>query len=181
SGYNNVGFTSAGKKMIRWFIDHGFSCDGAHLNEEKLCDAIHLADLFLVSFANIIGIYFYLLILSFAQLVALVYIITFVDITCYSRFLNGIKDSFYPDIARQIEYAGELGVISFLGFGTDWDGIDETVHSFASPRDFPRILDWLLLRFDEEIVKGVAGENFRRFWNNKYKQRSFQNSGNPLQ
>ena len=179
--YNKGGITSAGKKMIRWLNDHGFSLDGAHLNEESFWDAIHLADHFLVSHANIKGIYSHPRNLSDAQLLALVEKNSFVGLTCYPRFLNGTKDAFYSDIARQIEYAGELGVISILGFGTDWDGIDETVHSFASPRDFPRILDWLLLRFDEEIVKGVAGENFRRFWNNKYKQRSFQNSGNPLQ
>lgn len=179
--YPKGGITSAGKKMIEWMNRHNISLDGAHLNEASFWDAIHLSHHFLVSHANVKGIYSHPRNLSDTQLLALVEKDSFVGLTCYPGFLNGTKDAFYSDIARQIEYAGEIGAASIIGFGTDWDGIEETVHSFQSPSDFPRLLEWLLRRFDESVVRGVAGENFRRFWNKKYQQSPFQNKDVPLQ
>ncbi|WP_240375456.1 dipeptidase [Bacillus piscicola] len=164
---NKHGLTQAGKRVIAWMNKNDIILDAAHLNEKSFWEALNVSNRMVVSHANVKGIYNHPRNLSDNQLTALVDKNSFIGLTFYPFFMNGTSEADYADLARQIEYLGKKGVWHIAGFGSDFDGIDHTVKGLTNPSDFPRLIEWLLKRFDEDIVKGICGENFRRFWNKK--------------
>ena len=56
-----------------------------------------------------------------------------------------------------------MGGIHVLGFGSDFDGIDEWPEDLASPLDFPRLMDLLARRgYREADLQAIAHGNLYR-------------------
>jgi membrane dipeptidase len=76
----------------------------------------------------------------------------------------------YPDAdwtkaADHIERVLRLGGPHAAGLGTDFDGIDDPPAGLEDVSKLPKLTEELLRRgHSEEVVRGVLGENFLRFW-----------------
>jgi len=58
----------------------------------------------------------------------------------------------------------QMGCEDVIGFGSDFDGIDEWPEGLATPADFPALLDFLKARggySDEAMAKMAGGNMFR--------------------
>lgn len=67
------------------------------------------------------------------------------------------------DIIKHIEYIAGLGGIDIVGFGSDFDGIDQLPHDIEGPHHFPRIIEKLLqLNYSEKDVNKISSGNFLR-------------------
>ena len=67
------------------------------------------------------------------------------------------------DIIRHIEHISALVGTKYVGFGCDFDGIDNLPEGIRGVQDMNKIVDILLrLNYKEEDVKNIAGLNFIR-------------------
>ena len=74
---------------------------------------------------------------------------------------RSLTEAQWEDIVRHIDHIAQLGGAAYVGFGSDFDGIERTPLDCTGPQDVPRILDALrALGYPEETVRGIAGENF---------------------
>jgi membrane dipeptidase len=83
------------------------------------------------------------------------------------KVLKTIK---YPDAdwtaaVDHIERVMKLGGPQAVGLGTDYDGIDDPPAGLEDVSKLPKLTEELLRRgHSDEVVRGVLGENFLRFW-----------------
>jgi membrane dipeptidase len=64
-----------------------------------------------------------------------------------------------------IERILKVGGTHAAGLGTDFDGIEDPPDGLEDVSKLPRLTEELLRRgHSEEVVRGVLGENFLRFW-----------------
>jgi membrane dipeptidase len=76
----------------------------------------------------------------------------------------------YPDadwtkVADHIEHVMKIGGPQSVGLGSDFDGIDDPPAGLEDVSKLPKLTEELLRRgHSEEVVRGVLGENFLRFW-----------------
>jgi membrane dipeptidase len=76
----------------------------------------------------------------------------------------------YPDadwtrVVDHIERVLKIGGPQSAGLGSDFDGIDDPPAGLEDVSKLPKLTEELLRRgHSEEVVRGVLGENFLRFW-----------------
>jgi membrane dipeptidase len=81
-----------------------------------------------------------------------------------------LRKAEYPDAdwtkaADHIERVLKLGGPHAAGLGTDFDGIEDPPAGLEDVSKLPKLTEELLRRgHSEDVVRGVLGENFLRFW-----------------
>ena len=67
------------------------------------------------------------------------------------------------DLLRHIDALYELGAEDAIGFGSDFDGIDEWPEGIGNPSDFPNLLELLRARgYTQTQLEKMAGGNLWR-------------------
>jgi membrane dipeptidase len=85
----------------------------------------------------------------------------FVGINFAGQFLEkDFNDACIESVYRHLAYMMDvMGSDDYLGFGSDFDGIERKPQGLNSPADFPKLLDGLRRRgFAEKDVESVAGQ-----------------------
>src|SRR5699024_10575791 len=81
---------------------------------------------------------------------------------CPPFLVDDEKANIYS-IVRHIEYIAALIGVTHIGFGSDFDGIDETPKGIEGPENFPHIIEELLkLNYKEEDIKKICNNNMLR-------------------
>jgi membrane dipeptidase len=91
------------------------------------------------------------------------------------KLLNGIRTNRAPwtAVVDHIERILKVGGPRAAGLGTDFDGIEDPPDGLEDVGKLPRLTEELLRRgHSEEVVRGVLGENFLRFWESANAARS---------
>jgi len=91
------------------------------------------------------------------------------------KLLNGIRTNRAPwtAVVDHIERILKVGGPRAAGLGTDFDGIEDPPDGLEDVGKLPRLTEELLRRgHSEEVVRGVLGENFLRFWERAHAARS---------
>jgi membrane dipeptidase len=79
----------------------------------------------------------------------------------YPSFLAGSGNAHLMDIIRHIEYISALVGTRFIGFGSDFDGIETLPAGIRGVEDFGKIIETLLrLNYPESDVKLIAAGNY---------------------
>ena len=87
----------------------------------------------------------------------------FIGVNFFSNFLCADGHATLDDVVRHIDAMCELGAEHVLGFGSDFDGIEQWPEGLADPSAFPALLDALRRRgYSEQTLAGIAGLNL---WN----------------
>lgn len=85
-----------------------------------------------------------------------------IGINFYPPFLSDNEASL-GDIIRHIEHIAALAGIDVIGFGADFDGIEERPADIKGPQHYDKIINALLqLNYSEADVKKIAFENYER-------------------
>ena len=64
---------------------------------------------------------------------------------------------------RHIDAIVQMGGAKVLGFGSDFDGIDEWPEGLANPADFPTLIEMMRTHgYPEETIEDIAGLNLWR-------------------
>ena len=87
----------------------------------------------------------------------------FIGVNFYARFLRKDDPVTLEDVRRHLDAMLELGAEDVLGFGSDFDGIDEWPEGLANPADFPALLGYLSDHgYDDALLAKIAGGNLWR-------------------
>ena len=88
----------------------------------------------------------------------------FVGVNFYTQFLS---EDHKADIDRVIDHMAhmcELGGEHCVGFGSDFDGIDEWPDGLRNAGDIPKLLERMPKRgFDQKLIESIAGLNFKHY------------------
>ena len=85
----------------------------------------------------------------------------FMHLVFFPPFINETGDVVtIKDIINHIDHICALGGIKKIGFGSDFDGIDEYVEDLEHVGKYQNLINELLKHYSEDDVRGFAYRNF---------------------
>lgn len=158
------GLKPFGLSLLREMDRLGIYADVSHLNEAGFWDIVHHMNLPPVaSHSNAHALCAHPRNLKDDQIRAIIEKKGYIGINFYSDFLAKGREAVLEDVFRHIDYIAQMGGIDVLGFGSDFDGIDEWPEGLAHPADYPNLI--ALLRshgYAEKDIEAIAGGNLWR-------------------
>ena len=160
----NLGLKPFGLKLLREMDKKGIYADVSHLNEPGFWDIVNHMDLPpIASHSNVRALCENTRNLYDDQIRAIIEKKGFIGINFYNAFLAKDRPATLEDVFEHIDYIAQMGGIDVLGFGSDFDGIDEWPEGLAHPGEFGNLIT--LLRnhgYAERDIEAIAGGNLWR-------------------
>ena len=98
-----------------------------------------------------------------AQLKALAARKGVVGVNFFPRFLRESGPVTRKDVVQHISYIAEVAGVETVGFGSDFDGIEETPDGLENVSDYSYLLDDLIKAgFSTREIELISGQNFMR-------------------
>jgi len=163
-GGDTRGLKPFGREVMRELNRRGVLSDVSHLNIAGFWDVMELSEIPPVaSHSNARALCDHPRNLTDEQIKAIVARGGFIGINFFSTFLVEQGEAQLSDVARHIDHIVQLGGISTVGFGSDFDGIGRWPQGLDGADKFPMLLD-LLERwgYKSEDLAAIAGLNL---WN----------------
>ena len=89
----------------------------------------------------------------------------YVGVNFYPFFLRDDGRTSADTVAEHIDRICQLGGAGIVGFGSDFDGIEETPADLRGADEVPNLLNALRRRgYSEADIQGIAGENLRAYF-----------------
>ena len=158
------GLKPFGKKLLAAMDRYGILADTSHLNEAGFWDVCeHSALPPIASHSDCRWLCDVPRNLRKEQVKAIIDRGGFIGINFFSNFLCADGHATLDDVVRHVDAMCELGAEHVLGFGSDFDGIEQWPEGLADPSDFPTLLDALRKRgYSEQTLENIAGLNLWR-------------------
>lgn len=162
--YSKSGFSQFGREVIYQMNLLGMIIDVSHISETGFWDVIELSNHPIVaSHSNAKHICNNIRNLDDKQIKAIAQKSGMIGINFYPRFLSNDNHTTIDDIIRHIEYIAQLVGVDYVGFGSDFDGIEMLPDGINGPENFYNVINMLLrLNYKEEDVNKIANGNFLR-------------------
>ncbi|MCA1030149.1 dipeptidase [Bacillus timonensis] len=157
-----AGLSDFGKQVVYENNKLKISTDVSHLSERGFWDVMEIADYPIASHSNVYNICKHVRNLSDNQLLSLIENNGMIGITFVPQFLTDNAKANISDILRHTDYICSLGGVNNLGFGSDFDGIENTVIGLESFKGYDRLINSLLKYYSESQVNGFLYDNFVR-------------------
>lgn len=154
------GLTKFGGEVVSFLNDKKIWTDVSHLCEKAFWDTIDIADYPIASHSNAYSICPHPRNLRNEQINALIEKDSVLGITFVPPFLNKKGSADLSDIIRHIEHVCSLGGEDHVGFGSDFDGISETVLGLSRYEHYDNLIQILQRYYSETQVKKFLFENF---------------------
>ncbi|MGG0237673.1 dipeptidase [Bacillus rhizoplanae] len=154
------GLTLFGKKAVDELNRYKVWTDVSHLSEKGFWDVIELANHLIASHSNSYELCQHPRNLTNEQIKALIRKDGMIGITFVPMFLAANKSVCMDDILRHVEHVCMLGGEKNVGFGSDFDGITETVVHIERYEHYEYVINELLKRYKEEQVHNFTYRNF---------------------
>lgn len=163
-GASDEGLTPFGLALLREMDRLGILPDCSHLNEAGFWDVVeHAALPPIASHSNLKALCGHSRNLTDAQVKAVIGKGGFIGVNFYSCFLRDGGGATLDDVLRHIDGIAQLGGIDVLGFGSDFDGIDEWPQGLGDPSAFPALIGLLEKHgYTQGDIEKIAGLNL---WN----------------
>jgi membrane dipeptidase len=134
--------------------------DVSHLSEQSFWDTIIYAEYPIASHSNVYSLCAHPRNLKDEQIEALIKCDGVIGVTFVPQFLKKEANAGIHDVIKHVEYICALGGERNLGFGSDFDGIDETVNGLENYSKFANLIEALLKLYSEQQVKQFVFNNF---------------------
>lgn len=156
------GLSRFGRKVVEKAESLGMIIDLSHCSDKTFSDVEEIAKKpFIASHSNSRTICKNRRNLTDGQIMSIAKSGGIIGINLFPGFLADSGNARIVDIIRHIEYISALAGTSYVGFGFDFDGIENTPEGIKGVEDTFKIAEALLrLNYSEESVKGIAGLNF---------------------
>ena len=155
-----AGLSTFGKNVVKENNLVDAWTDVSHLSVKGFWDVLELAKYPIASHSNAYTICNHSRNLSDDQIKALISKNGMIGITFVPHFLNENGSAHITDVLKHIDYICALGGEFNLGFGSDFDGITETVIGLSSYKNYEDLINLLLKYYKEEQVKRFLFSNF---------------------
>ncbi len=154
------GLTNFGHEVVAFLNDKKLWTDVSHLCEKAFWDTIDIADFPIASHSNAYSICPNPRNLKNDQIEALIQKDSVMGITFVPPFLTKKGIAEISDVIRHVEHVCSLGGENHIGFGSDFDGITETVIGLSSFDQYDHLINTLQRYYSEKQVKKFLFENF---------------------
>ncbi len=155
-----AGLTTFGRQVVQELNTLHLWTDVSHLNERSFWDVIEIAENPIASHSNCYQLCGHPRNLTDEQIRALIKKNSIIGITFVPQFLTNERQANIADILRHVEYICSLGGEKNIGFGSDFDGILETVVGVEAYRDYENIINQLCKKYSESMVEHFLYKNF---------------------
>ncbi|PFM13479.1 diguanylate cyclase [Bacillus cereus] len=155
-----AGLTTFGKHVVQELNTLHVWTDVSHLNERSFWDVIEIAKNPIASHSNCRKLCQHPRNLNDEQLRALIKRNSMIGVTFVPQFLTSEKQAHIADIVRHIEYICSLGGENNIGFGSDFDGVLETVVNVSAYREYENVMNELCKHYAASTVERFLYDNF---------------------
>lgn len=156
-----AGLTTFGKEVVKLNNEFDIFTDVSHLSIKAFWDVMELADYPFASHSNARTICDHPRNLNDDQLKAMIDRNAPIHLVFNPPFLKqDSSTASLDDIIKHIKHITELGGFEQLGFGSDFDGIEEHVTDLEHAGKYPLFIEKLLKSFSPEEVQKLAYTNF---------------------
>ena len=153
------GLTVWGREVVRQNNAHYVFTDVSHLSEQAFWDVMESADYPIASHSNAKALCGHARNLTDAQIYALSQKGGFVNAVFYPEFLRESGPSSIKDVVRHIDHLCSLAGPDRVGFGSDFDGIEDHVPGLEHAGRYGNLINELLKYYTEDQVAGFASRN----------------------
>lgn len=159
------GLKPYGRQAVREMARAGMAPDTSHLNEKGFWDILEMGIVPLASHSCCRALCGHCRNLSDEQLKALFSAGGYVGLNFYPWFLADDGRCTLDTLCDHVLHMLELGGEGMIGFGSDFDGIEQKVPGLESPLDVPALLSALQRRgVTGDTLAGIAGQNLLRYY-----------------
>lgn len=155
-----AGLTTFGKKVVEELNSFRLWTDVSHLNERGFWDVMESAQYPIASHSNCYELCQHPRNLKDEQVQALIEKDGVIGVTFVPAFLANHGPVYMDDILRHVEHICLLGGERNIGFGSDFDGITETVIGVEAYRHYEYVINELSKRYSEGHVQSFLYNNF---------------------
>lgn len=154
------GLSLKGKQMIKKMNDFQMWTDVSHLSERSFWDVIQLANHPIASHSNSYTLCPHPRNLRDDQIRALVQKKGIIGITFVPQFISAEKPAVMKNVLNHVDYICGLAGSDAVGFGSDFDGIEETVEGLEGYEQYSYLINTLLKHYSESQVRKLIYSNF---------------------
>ncbi|MGD6803099.1 membrane dipeptidase [Rossellomorea vietnamensis] len=155
-----AGLTKFGRETVQFLNEHNIMTDVSHLCERSFWDTIEIARYPIASHSNTFSVCSHPRNLKDEQIKALFQKNGVMGLTFVPQFLKQNGDAEISDILHHLDHACSLGGKNQVGFGSDFDGISQTVEGLSCYREYENLTEALQKHYTESQVKKFLFENF---------------------
>ena len=159
------GLKPMGKEAVRIMKDLGIAVDVSHLNERGFYDLLDMGILPLASHSCCTALCDHPRNLTDDQLRALFAAGGYVGVNFYPHFLKKGGEAGIEDICDHVMHMIALGGEDYIGFGSDFDGIEVKPYDLQGPENFPLLMQALKNRgLTDAQTEKIAGKNLLHYY-----------------
>lgn len=155
-----AGLTKFGRETVEFLNDHKILTDVSHLCERSFWDTIEIAEYPIASHSNTFRHCGHPRNLRDDQIKALIKKDGVMGLTFVPPFLNQSGEANVSDILCHLDHVCSLGGENHVGFGSDFDGISQTVEGLSCYREYDNLVGSLQKNYNESQVQKFLFKNF---------------------
>jgi membrane dipeptidase len=156
----NGGLTNFGRTVINYLNEQKLWTDLSHSSERSFWEALDIAEFPITSHSNVYKLCPHVRNLKDEQIVALFKKNGMIGVTFVPSFISTNHQSSISDVLKHIDYLCSIGGENHIGFGSDFDGIDETINGLDNYSCYDHFINRLLKNYSETTVKKFLYQNF---------------------
>lgn len=161
---SGTGLTSFGEEVVSLLNEENIIIDVSHLSEKSFWDVLPKAKWLMASHSNARAICDSVRNLTDNQIKALIEKNAPIHMVYYPPFVKQTKKSIeIQDLVEHIDHITSLGGKHLIGFGSDFDGIEEFIVGLEDASKTQNLVEQLLNSYSKEEVEGFTSKNFERF------------------
>lgn len=159
------GLSAFGKELVSEAERLGIIIDVSHLSERGFWDLLNINNQpVIASHSNCMSVYAHRRNLNDEQIKAIIRTGGVIGLTFYPPFLTANRPAKIDHLLRHIERVCELGGEKNIGFGSDFDGIDQTMEGLKEARDYTHLEEVLIKYYSEELVEKFLFDNWQQVY-----------------
>jgi membrane dipeptidase len=158
------GLTAFGKDVVKKMNELKMIVDVSHLNEKGFWDVADVSDkAFIASHSNVWEVCNSRRNLKNEQITEIINRKGFIGLNFYSYFIGNKGDNFIDKFEKHVSSFLDLGAVDVLGFGADYDGIDEA--PFPDPLSYKTIAGIFSdkLKLSDDLIEKIMYKNLVAF------------------
>jgi len=157
-----AGLTSFGEEIVAFNNEHKMLTDVSHLCEKAFWDVLDVAKYPVASHSNAKAIRNHVRNLSDEQATAMFKKDAMIHMVYCPEFVKDKENVLIGDLIEHIDHFCSLGGEKNIGLGSDFDGIARKIVNLENASMQQNLVNELLKKYSEDLVRGFAYENFIR-------------------
>ncbi|MFD1018260.1 dipeptidase [Thalassobacillus hwangdonensis] len=155
-----AGLSSFGEEVVDYLNEERIWTDVSHLSYQGFWDVMNRSQYPMASHSNVLELAGHPRNLDKDQLTALIKRKAWIGITFVPEFINGQTEAEWIEVLPHIDYILRMGGEDCLGFGSDFEGIDDIVKGLYDVNDFTAFVQQLIPRYGQRLVEKMSYVNF---------------------